>query len=249
MLLELLKVGPHCRRVRAILVAVVFVLASLPAIAAAQPAPAESAAPSQPAESTQQPPQADPPASTPATETHDAGTPADVAHEETTHAADADHGSGWLPVVAKVFNFAVLVGILTYFLKAPITEYLASRGQAIRRDLVDARTLRQSAESQLEAVRTQLAGLPAELEALTARGRDELAHEQVRLKETTAREREKLVDRTRREIDLQTRMARRQLVEHTADVAIGLARVRIEQQITPDDQTRLIDRYAAEVRS
>jgi F-type H+-transporting ATPase subunit b len=247
--LELLKVGQHYRRARAILVGVVFVLASWPAVAAAQPAPAESAAPSPAAESAPQPPQAEPPASPPDPGTHEVAPGTDAAHQEASHSEDADHGSGWLAVVAKIFNFAVLVGILTYFLKTPLTEYLTSRGEAIRRDLVEARTLRQSAESQLQSVRTQLAGLPAELEALTARGRDELAHEQVRLKETTAREREKLVERTRREIDLQTRMARRQLVEHTADLAIGLARARIEQQITPDDQTRLIDRYAAEVRS
>jgi F0F1-type ATP synthase membrane subunit b/b' len=63
------------------------------------------------------------------------------------------------------------------------------------------------------------------------------------------REREKLLESTRREIELQSRVARRDLVEHAADLAMDLARTKIAAEITPDDQGRLVDRYAAEVRS
>jgi F0F1-type ATP synthase membrane subunit b/b' len=90
--------------------------------------------------------------------------------------------------------------------------------------------------------------LPAELRALETRGQQELAHERERLKTATALEKEKLLDRTRRDIDLQFRIAHRQLVEHTADLAMSLARTRLERSITADDQTRLVDRYATEVR-
>ena len=80
------------------------------------------------------------------------------------------------------------------------------------------------------------------------RGQEELAAERVRMKDATAREREKLLERTRREIDLQFRLARRELLEHTADLSMSLARQRVEQTITPDDHRRLIEQYAAEVR-
>ena len=73
--------------------------------------------------------------------------------------------------------------------------------------------------------------------------------ERVRLTDATARERQNVLDRTRREIDLQFRVAHRALVEHTADLSMRLARTRIERDITPDDQRRLIDRYATEVRA
>lgn len=169
-----------------------------------------------------------------------------VAAEHTE--ADA-HSEGWMPTVAKVFNFALLIGGLVYFLRSPVVAHLAARDATIRRELIEARTLRTSAEVQLAAVRARLAELPGELAALEARGRDELAHERIRLQQATADEKEKLVERTRRDIDLQFRVARRDLLEHTADLAMRLARTRIEQQITPDDQIRLIDRYAGEVRS
>jgi F-type H+-transporting ATPase subunit b len=154
-----------------------------------------------------------------------------------------------MPTIAKVVNFAALVGILGYFLRTPLSRYLVDRHAAIRKDLSDAQAVRASAEAQLAAVRARLSELPAELRALEARGREELAHERERMKAATAAEREKLLERTRREIDLQFRVARRDLVEHTADLAMSLTKARITQTITPDDQTRLIDRYAAEVRS
>jgi F-type H+-transporting ATPase subunit b len=165
-------------------------------------------------------------------------------------AADAEDGhSSWMPTIAKMFNFAVLLGILVYFLRAPIAGYLRGRGESIRKDLVESAALRSSAEAQLTSMRTQLAKLPAELEELTRRGQEELAAERVRMKEATARERERLLERTRRDIDLQFRLARRALLEHTAELSMSLARTRVEQTITPDDHRRLIDQYAAEVRA
>jgi len=164
-------------------------------------------------------------------------------------AAAAEEGaSGWMPTIAKFVNFAVLVGILVYFLRAPIAAHLKSRGESIRKDLVDSAALRASAERQLGDVRARLVALPAELQELTRRGQQELAEERVRMKDATARAREHLLERTRRDIDLRFRLARRELLEHTADLAVKLARQRIEHTMTSDDQSRLIDRYAAEVR-
>ena len=54
---------------------------------------------------------------------------------------------------------------------------------------------------------------------------------------------------TRREIDLQSRLARRALVEHGVELSMTLAKARIEKNITADDQARLVDRYASGVRS
>ena len=167
-------------------------------------------------------------------------------------AAEAEgegHDEGWMPTIAKIVNFVALVGILGYFLRTPLSQYLVDRHASIRKDLADAQTVRATAETQLAGVRARLAELPAELLALEERGRNELAHERERMKAATAAEREKLLERTRREIDLHFRVARRDLLEHTADLAMALAKARITQAMTPDDQMRLIERYATEVHS
>jgi F0F1-type ATP synthase membrane subunit b/b' len=172
---------------------------------------------------------------------------ADTGHESRSGEAEAE--GGWGRTVAKTVNFAALAGLLGYFLRTPFVDYLRRRGETIRRDLTDAAVLKSAAETQLAEVRARLSALPAELDALRRRGQEELADERVRLADATAREKQRVIDRTHREIDLRFRIARRQLLEHSAEAAMRLARARIERDITPEDQTRLIDTYASEVRA
>ena len=90
--------------------------------------------------------------------------------------------------------------------------------------------------------------MPGELESLKARGQEEIAAEEARIAQAAAAERERLIEQTRREIDLQLRIAQRELVEHASNLAVGLATERIKKNITPDDQTRLVDRYLQQVK-
>jgi F-type H+-transporting ATPase subunit b len=164
-------------------------------------------------------------------------------------AAASEEGGGeggWGPSIAKFVNFVILFGLVGYFLKGPIAGYLNDRKTTIQRDLTDAKALRATAEQQLAQVKSRLAELPAELEALKRRGVDELAAEKTRLADATAAERARVLEQTRREIETQSRMARRELVEHGANLSVKLARQRIEQGITPADQARLIESYKPE---
>jgi F0F1-type ATP synthase membrane subunit b/b' len=72
--------------------------------------------------------------------------------------------------------------------------------------------------------------------------------EEARIAQAAAAERERLIEQTRREIDMRLRIARRELMAHAADLAVTLAEQRIKRTITPDDQIRLVDRYAAELQ-
>ena len=156
---------------------------------------------------------------------------------------------GWGPAIAKFINFAILATVVGYFAKGPFGAYLSTRSSTIKKDLVDAKTLRAQAEQQLADVRQRLAKLPGELAELKQRGEEELAAEKVRLASATAAERQRLLEQTRREIALQSRLARRELVEHGIDLSMTLAKQRIQSSITSEDQTRLIDRYATGVQA
>ena len=89
--------------------------------------------------------------------------------------------------------------------------------------------------------------LPGELEALKQRGAEDVRAERERISATAAAERERLLDQTRREIESRLRIAKRELTAHAAELAVAVARRRIEQSITPDDHLRLVDRYAAQL--
>ena len=163
------------------------------------------------------------------------------------HAAEGQHDESIWGFVGKIFNFAILAGTLVYFLRAPIAGYLSRRGSQIRADLETAQSLREAASRQIGEIQAKLEQLPGELDALRARGSQEIAAEEARIHAEAEAERDRLLERTRREIDLQLRVARRELVHHAADLAVGVARERIRQQITDVDQLALVDRYVSRV--
>jgi F-type H+-transporting ATPase subunit b len=176
------------------------------------------------------------------------GIVAAAAQHEEPAGAEAAHGQTALQTVAKLANFAILAGVLVYFLRSPIGAYLASRATAIRSDLVAAAEMRATATAQLAEIERKLQSLPAELAALKAQGAQDVAAEQARIAQAAALERERLIDQTRREIEMRLRVARRELTEHAAQLAVQVAEERIKRVITPDDQLRLVERYTAQLR-
>lgn len=145
-------------------------------------------------------------------------------------------------------NFIVLAGGLYWFLGPPLRTYLADRHESIRKDLVEAANVKATAAAELAEIDRKLQALPGELEALKRRGAEEIAAEEKRISATAAAERDRLLEQTRREIALQVRLAKRELVEHAADLSVQLAGERIQKTMTPADQERLVDRYLNQVK-
>jgi F-type H+-transporting ATPase subunit b len=163
--------------------------------------------------------------------------------EPNEHASDEEHHSVWAGLLWPTVNFAILFGGLYYFLKDPLAGYLRDRHAAIRKDLVEAANIKAAAAAQLADIDRKLQALPGEIEALKRRGAEEIAADEARIASLAAAERERLLEQTRREMDLQVRLAKRELVEHAADLAVQLAGERIQRQVTPADQERILDRY------
>ena len=166
----------------------------------------------------------------------------------TVYAAEADHPESIWVTLARVANFALLAGGLTYFLKSPIMGYLSSRGTQIRQDLVTAAQMRQAATAQLAEIEQKMKSLPSELETLKRQGAEDVRAEQARITQAAAAERERLLEQMRREIEMRLRVARRDLTEHAARLAVGVAETRIRRTITVDDQLRLLDRYTMQLK-
>jgi len=179
--------------------------------------------------------------------------PAEGAHQ-TGSAAEghggqgAEHEEGIWTTVARLFNFAVLVGGLIYFLRTPLAQHLASRDQQIRGGLVTARETSERATAQLAEIDRRLQALPGELAALRARGVEEIAAEERRIQQQAEAEKARLVGEMERDVAVRVRLAKQSLAEHTADLALALATDRLKQTMTDADQARLVDRYASQVK-
>ena len=150
---------------------------------------------------------------------------------------------GW-----PVANFIIFIGLLYYFFHKPFSEYLAGRNATIRRDLVEAAELKSTATAQLASIEQKLQALPGELNALRTRGAEDIKAEEQRIAAQAAADRERMLEQTRREIELQVRLAKKEILDHAANLSVQLATERIRKEITPDDQARIVDRYLDQVQ-
>jgi F-type H+-transporting ATPase subunit b len=166
-----------------------------------------------------------------------------AAQEEAEH-----HESSLADLFWPVINFAIMCGVLYYFLKTPLSNYLKDRSETIRRDLVEAATLKSSATAQLEQIDRKLRALPGDIETLRERGKTEVAAEEQRIMQQAAAERDRLVDQARRDIDVQVRLAKRALTEHAVDLSMRLAADRLSADTTEADHDRLVRRYLGQVK-
>ena len=164
------------------------------------------------------------------------------------HGEEGGHGGGLSGLLWPIANFLVLAAVVYRYGRQPAAEYFAMRKAQVRKDLVEAAELKSAATSQLEELDKKMKALPGELDALRSRGAAEIAAEEQRIAAAAAAERTRLLEQTRREIELQVRIAKRDLVEHAADLAVQIAGQRIERDITPADQDRLVRRYLDQVK-
>lgn len=168
------------------------------------------------------------------------------------HAAEGGHDQSIGGMIAglawPVANFIIFIGALYYFFNKPFAEYLAGRSSTIRKDLVEAAALKSTATAQLAAIEQKLQALPGELNALRTRGAEDIKAEEQRIAAQAAADRERLLEQTRKEIDLQVRLAKKEILDHAADLSVQLATERIKKEVTPADQDRLVDRYLTQVK-
>jgi F-type H+-transporting ATPase subunit b len=155
------------------------------------------------------------------------------------------HESGSSGMLGKVINFVVLFGGLTYALYKPARNFLAKRTRDIQASLDEARDGRLRAEAKLEEARAKLAALEGDVSRLKAEAEAEGRAEKERIRALAEKEGERIRSFTQQEIDLQLKAGIQELKEYTASLAAGLAEDRMKARLTPEDQSRLIDKSIA----
>jgi F-type H+-transporting ATPase subunit b len=176
------------------------------------------------------------------------GAPADARQEGAESTGHESSGGGIWSTIARLGNFAILVGVLVYFLKSPFVAHLADRGREVRSDLVKAASMNDDARRQLAEVDQRLGALPAEIAALSERGAAEVAAEETRITKAGETERQRLLQEAEREINQRVRAAERDLVKRAAELAVQVASGRLRSTMTEDDHKRLVDRYLSQVK-
>lgn len=144
----------------------------------------------------------------------------------------------------KFVNLGVFVGVAVYIhrrLGRPIRQALRSRGERIKLELRDALAERDNALRKLEEVEARLNRLDEEVASAREQARLEAEAESERIRRATGAETAKLTEQGQREIETVAKIAKRELRRFAAEQSVKLAEESIRRELTPEDDSRLID--------
>ncbi len=185
----------------------------------------------------------DPPAAThtpPAAETPHAapaGHADTAAHEE--HKTDIFSGNLgnmiWTTIV-----FLIVVYVLGRYAWRPLTTALNEREQQIRGALEQARAEREQAEKVLAQYRAQIDQARREATAIVEEGRRDAEETRRRLQATAQKEADETLARAKREIQLASDAAIKELYDRTAELAVQVASGVIRKTLSPEDHRGLV---------
>ncbi len=147
----------------------------------------------------------------------------------------------------RCFNFALMVGLLVYFVTKPIRKGLKDRTEEIQKTLAEAQAAKEAAEAKHREYSDKLAKATEEIAGITEaiRREGEVERDKILLaaKELAAKI-EKEADNKASGVVAKARI---ELREEAARLAVELAKDLLKQQVTAEDQKRLVDEYMQKV--
>lgn len=157
-------------------------------------------------------------------------------------------GKGWVATDTwRVMNFVVLVVVLFFVLRKPISQTLSSRIKNIREQLESLEAQKAEAEKQLTQYNEKLSQLESEAEKIVEgyiKQGNEAKAKILKEAEATA---EKLQVQARRNIEHEFGKARQELQREVVEKSLVKAEERLKKAITAQDQDKLVDEYLDKV--
>jgi F-type H+-transporting ATPase subunit b len=139
-----------------------------------------------------------------------------------------------------VLIFALVLFILGKYAWGPLLNNLQARESFIRESLEKAKRDREEAEARLREYEERLAAARAEASAIVEEGRRDADVVKRQIEATGKEESAKMIERAKREIQIATDTATKELYTLSARLAIQVAERAIGRELTPQDHERLI---------
>jgi len=144
-------------------------------------------------------------------------------------------------------NFLILVTILYFALRGPLSDFLKFRRAEVKDQLDAALEAKTTAEAKYAELEQRLDNFAAELETLRETVRSDAAAEHDVLLANAERSAKQLEEAAQRTIDEELRRARAELRAEAVDLSVKIAEDLLTSNITDDDQARLTGDYLSRV--
>ena len=159
----------------------------------------------------------------------------------------ADSGVILKDFAYRCFNFALLVGLVAYFVTKPIRKGLKGRTEEIEKTLADAQAAKEAAEAKHLEYSEKLAKATEEIASITdsIRREGELERDKIiaAAKELAINVEQEAENKAAGVVT----KARTELREEAASLAVELAKDMLKKQVSAEDQKRLVDEYMQKV--
>jgi F-type H+-transporting ATPase subunit b len=159
----------------------------------------------------------------------------------------ADSGAILKDFIYRCFNFALMVGLLAYFVTKPIRKGLRERSAEIEKTLADAEAAKEAAEEKHREYSEKLAKATEEIERIATSIRREGELERDKIIATAKQLAEKIEQEADNKANGVVAQARTELREEAARLAVELAEDLLKKQVSADDQKRLVEEYMQKV--
>jgi F-type H+-transporting ATPase subunit b len=146
----------------------------------------------------------------------------------------------WGEVVKQAINFAILAGVLFYFLRKPLSSFLKERSELLRKSIDDAAKARAEAAEKLSAIEARTAALADEIAAMNAKMDAEAGAEAQRLRETAAVEISRIRAQSEFAGEQEVKKAREELRREASLLSAQAAEELVRKTLSPVDQERLV---------
>jgi len=158
------------------------------------------------------------------------------------------HGGGLLKdFLYRILNFAIMFGLLAYFVSKPLKRGMSGRRESIEKALEEARRAQAEAEAKFAEYEAKLAAANKEVEEIYAAIRREGELERDSIVASAKQLAGKIEEEADRNANLAVSRARAELRQEAARLAVSLAQELLAKNFTADDQKRLVDEYIEKV--
>jgi F-type H+-transporting ATPase subunit b len=142
--------------------------------------------------------------------------------------------SGAMYWLAVVINFAIIAFGVVYLSRLHLPTLFRNRTESIRKAMDEAKAASDDAKTRLAAIESRLSRLDSDIAAMRSKAEQDGAAEEARIRAAAEDDKQKIVEAAAQEIDVAAKSARRELAAYAADLAVNLARQRIQVDVPAD---------------
>jgi len=152
-------------------------------------------------------------------------------------------------VIYQGLNLALLLGVLIYFGRKPISDFFSTRRSGIQSELSEAADLLSQAELRNSELQRRLVDLGSDIEGIREEAGRRAEEEADRILADARTTAERIRRDAKAAVAQELRRAQSELREEAADLALEIAARKLNEQVGGADRDRLVDEFILRVEA